>query len=300
MNPLRRLRHRTARILDRRIEDVVAHVDRRQAVFCGGHEVLTRTPSGQPIYVDMRDVSVASHLALGEPYERGVTSTLAALARPTDTFLDVGANFGYHTVMLAPRLVGERAFVCFEPNPVVRRTLRRTLHANGLAPRTSLEEVALSDREGTATLSVWSDLWGGASLGRPEDAVAARRPWLGMTEVEESHTVPTTTLDRWADAHDLPALDLAKIDVEGHEDAVFTGMTALLDRSPDARVVLEFTFDAYADAEGFWARLGDAFPHRGAIDDDGRIVLVRTLGDLRAAATHELVNVVLSRPPLPA
>lgn len=297
MNPLRRLRARAARILDRRIEQVVHHLDQRQTVYCGDHVVLTRIANGRPIYLDLRDTSVAAHVALGRAWEPTVTATLAALARPADTFLDVGANFGYHTLMLADRLTGPRPFRLFEPNPVVREVLRRSLLVNGLGDRAILEEVACSDRAGTAEMTVWSGVWGGASL--RSVAEAAMSPWAEMLDVEASFTVPTVTLDEYADARDLPALDLCKIDVEGHEAAVFAGMTTLLDRSPAARMVMEFTFGAYGDPEGFWTDLSDAFPHRRAITDDGSLRTVRTFGDLRAATAHELVDVVLSRVPIP-
>ncbi len=299
MNPIRTARTRAARALDRRFERVLRHLDQHRTISCGDHLVLTRIPCGRPIYLDMRDTSVAAHIALGDPWEPAVSAALVSLARPTDTFVDVGANFGYHTLMVADRLTGERPFRLFEPNPVVRDILRRTLLANGIAHRSALEGVALSDRTGAATLSVWSGHWGGASLESAETHVAAQRPWIGMTEVEDSFTVTTTPLDDYADAHDLATLDLCKIDVEGHEDAVFAGMTTLLDRSPDARMVLEFTFGAYADPDGFWADLCAAFPHRRAIADDGSLREVRTLGDLQAATAFELVNVVVSRVPIP-
>ena len=299
MNPLRRVRTRAARALDRRVERIVHHLDLHRTIYCGDHQVLTRIPCGRPIYLDLRDTSVAAHIALGDAWEPHVAAVLADLARPTDSFVDVGANFGYHTLMLADRLSGDRPFRLFEPNPVVRDVLRRTLLANGIAHRSALEAVALSDREGTATLSVWTGHWGGASLQDAATHQAANRPWIGMTEVEDTFTVDTVTLDHYADEHDLPTLDLCKIDVEGHEDAVFAGMTALVDRSPAARMVLEFTFDAYTDADGFWDDLCAAFPHRRAVADDGSLPEVRTVGDLRATTTHELVNVVLSRVPIP-
>lgn len=299
MNPLRRLRTRAARVLDRRIERVVRHLDQRQTIYCGDHVVLTRIPGGRPIYLDLRDTSVAAHLALGDPWEPAVTAALSALARPTDTFVDVGANFGYHTLMLADRLTGPRPFRLFEPNPVVREVLRRSLLVNGIGHRSALEGAACSDRIGTAPLSVWSGLWGGATLQDPTTAVAHDPTWAEMIRLEHTVTVDTITLDRYADDHDLATLDLCKVDVEGHEAAVFAGMTALLDRSPDARMVLEFTFGTHADPEGFWGDLCSAFPHRRAIADDGSLREVRTFGDLRACTAHDLLNVVLSRVPIP-
>ena len=51
-----------------------------------------------------------------------------------------------------------------------------------------------------------------------------------------------------------------KIDTEGHEEAVFDGMQDVLNRSPDLRVVLEFTFGAYEDPEAILGTLVGCLP----------------------------------------
>jgi FkbM family methyltransferase len=299
VNPIARLRATVASALDRRIARALAHLDQRRVVYCGDHVALIRLPSGRPLYLDTRDVSIAVHVMGGGVWEPEIAAALVDLARPDDTFLDVGANFGVHSLTMADHLRGPHPLHLFEPNPGVAALLRRTLLANGLGDRATLCAAALSDRAGEATLVQWPELLGGASLHTAEEVLAAGRPWAGLAGPSETVTVPTVTLDAYCDAHDLSSVDLVKIDVEGHEDAVLAGMTGVLDRSPAARVVLEFTFAAYADPEGFWATLTDAFPHRWALAADGTRRAVRTLGDLQASTPHELANVVCTRTPPP-
>jgi len=299
VSPIARLRATVASALDRRIARALAHIDRRRVVYCGDHVGLVRLASGRPLYLDTRDTSIAVHLMLGTTWEPEIGAVLTELARPTDTFVDVGANFGVHSLTMADHLTGPRPLHLFEPNPDVAALLRRTLLANGLGDRATVCAAALSDRVGEATLERRPDLLGGASLRGADAIVAAGRPWADLAGPGAPVTVPTTTLDAYCDAHDLDTLDLVKIDVEGHEDAVLAGMTGVLDRSPEARVVLEFTFTAYDDPEGLWATLGDAFPHRYALAADGTRRAVRTLGDLRASTPHELANVVCTRTPPP-
>lgn len=299
MNPIARLRSTVAGALDRRIARALAESDRRRVVYCGDHVALIRLPSGRPLYLDTRDTSIAMHLMLGTVWEPEIAAVLTELASPTDTFLDVGANLGVHSLTMADHLTGPRPLHLFEPNPRIASLLRRTVLANGLGDRSVVSAVALSDRAGEATLVQWPELVGGASLLGLDEIVATGRPWLDLAGPSEAVTVATTTLDAYCDAHDLAALDLVKIDVEGHEDAVLAGMTGVLERSPALRMVLEFTFAAYADPEGFWATLTDAFPHRYAVSADGTRRAVRTLGDLRAATPYELANVICSRVPPP-
>jgi predicted methyltransferase len=55
--------------------------------------------------------------------EPDVTAYLLALLRFGDSFIDVGAHYGYHS-LLAAQLVGPRGYVhAFEPTPSTRQVL---------------------------------------------------------------------------------------------------------------------------------------------------------------------------------
>ena len=98
------------------------------------------------------DQAITPSLKFDGYLESAVTSWLTRWLRPGMTFVDIGANCGYYT-MLAEKLVSPYgAVVAYEPNPVNAELLRATRainHANF-----SVRQVALSDRCGTAILSV--------------------------------------------------------------------------------------------------------------------------------------------------
>lgn len=143
--------------------------------------------------------------------ELPVQEALAALLRPGDLVLDVGANVGFLSV-IAARLVGPAGrVVAFEPVPANARQVRRNAHLNGFA-NIDIVASAVGDHTGRARL-VLARFAGGAALreaGAPPDACG---------EVE----VPITTLDDWLAAQGQPAPALVKIDVEGAEPAVLGG-----------------------------------------------------------------------------
>jgi FkbM family methyltransferase len=73
---------------------------------------------------------------------------------PGDVALDIGANMGIHTVLLA-RLVRSRGkLFAFEPNAALLPTLRRTVA--GL-PNASLHTCALSDEVGRSAFFIPAD-----------------------------------------------------------------------------------------------------------------------------------------------
>ena len=277
-------------------QDVARELVRRQAVYCGDHVVLTRIKNGRRIYLDMRDASLAPGIALGDEYEPDVAAVLGALARPGDTFFDVGANVGYHSLLLRDAVTkGGGQMHLFEPNPTMHRLLQRTFHANAFWQGVSIRRVALSDREGVGQFTVYEDMWGGARLQDPHELASSNHAWAMSAAVREQFEVPTTTVDQYCQDNAIARINLMKIDVEGHEDAVFAGMSQIAASSPELRVVMEYTFGAYADGAGFWAQLTELFPYRYFIEGNGHLTAVTTLDDLRSRTEIELANIVLSK-----
>ncbi|MBM4104737.1 MAG: FkbM family methyltransferase [Phycisphaerae bacterium] len=137
------------------------------------------------------------------------------------TMLDVGANAGLHA------LCGRSTFArvhAFEPNPTTAARLVRNISMSGAEEHVRVHRVALSDRSGTASISVERGHSGASRLGAdsPQDSVA----------------VPLDTLDAVADREGFVEVDLVKIDVEGHEAAVVRGGRRLLARDRP-RIVVE-------------------------------------------------------------
>jgi FkbM family methyltransferase len=141
---------------------------------------------------------------------------LPALLRPGGTFVDIGANIGYFT-LLAAGLVGTGGrVVAIEPIPRTGERLRANIALNGFT-QVRVEHCALGAAAGTLELH----------LPPPE----VHRDYL-VTGLAipgwQALTVPCTTLDEAFAAWQLPAIDLMKIDVEGGEPQVIRGGRSVL------------------------------------------------------------------------
>lgn len=150
-------------------------------------------------------------------YEPGVTAAFRRLLRPGDGVLDVGANWGYFS-LLAAKLVGDRGYVlALEPNPVAFPELRRHLSA---LPQAVAVNAAAGATEGEAFLAV------------PR--------WRADTASHLSSTgvrVPVRPLDAlWPSDR---SCRLIKIDAEGFELGVLQGAESLLRDSGVAAVAVE-------------------------------------------------------------
>jgi hypothetical protein len=87
-------------------------------------------------------------------YDLPLTEAIMRLTDVGDTTLDLGANIGYVTLVLARSAGQEGHVICFEPNPALLPILRTNINNwNSLkvAP-IQIETVALSDRNGDGVL----------------------------------------------------------------------------------------------------------------------------------------------------
>ena len=167
------------------------------------------------------------------PYEERFSQALLAAVRSGDHVWDVGANVGFYTRQIS-RLVGDTGSVsAFEPVPACYDAI------TGLnLPNVHAYNLALGDAEGTLPMTVSSDpLSTTNSLAKPrEDAV-------------DQIDVRVTTGNAILNARSSPAPNLVKVDVEGYEEEVLKGMTAVLARQECRAVFVEVHF-AILDARG--------------------------------------------------
>ena len=90
---------------------------RVQTAYLGEGVVLARILGRQKIFLRSADRGFACHLMLDGFWEIWLTQYLAGCVRPGMTVIDVGANYGYYTLLLADA-VGEAGHViAVEPNP---------------------------------------------------------------------------------------------------------------------------------------------------------------------------------------
>jgi FkbM family methyltransferase len=140
---------------------------------------------------------------------------------PGHTFVDIGANLGFFS-LLAAHLVGSRGAVwAFEPQPEMFESLRRSLLLGGLTNVVCFP-MALTDHEGDATF--YADPNGLASSLVGERSRRMRR-------YSSAFRVRADSLDRVAQRSGLDArgIRLVKVDVEGEEPRTIAGMLGTLE-----------------------------------------------------------------------
>ncbi|MGD9616077.1 MAG: FkbM family methyltransferase [Alphaproteobacteria bacterium] len=201
----------------------------RPSLPIGSDRALVRLPGGEYVCVDLRSLDSFAYL-LGWDLESDVVRIFRTFLTPRSVVLDIGANFGLYTALAAGVVGRQGRLYAFEGNPEIFPSLRRTLIANGHYgnPNVVAANVLVSDRCGRGVLYYPAEAF---HLGTMSDVPLDGGP-------RRTAEVEMTTIDAFL-PRDL-AVDLVKIDVEGHEPPVLRGMERTIARSPNLRFLIEF------------------------------------------------------------
>ena len=229
-------------------------------VYLGDHIGLCRILGRYKFHVDTRDSGFGANILLDGYWELWLTQFMAQSVARGAVVVDVGANYGYYSLLLGD-LVGPTGHVyAIEPNPAAAALLRRSVALNGFAGRTTICEVAAGATDGgTATLFVPD--------GEPKNAAIIAGVAASIGE-GAAHHVPVTTLDSLLVDH--PRIDFIKIDAEGAEQGIIAGLARTFAvHRPD--MVLEFNAARYVDAAGFLAELIALYGGLSYLDFTGEV-----------------------------
>jgi len=173
-----------------------------------------------------------------EPQE---TVVVRHLLGPGKTFVDLGANWGYFSLLAADRVGAAGKVVACEPHPTLLELLQANIRLNGLKSVDVYGE-AVADREGELNLTGFdpsSTNWGVSSL-------------LGSGSANNlpSYRVPANRLDTILCRSGVDSVDLLKVDIEGAESLILPGMDQDFRRQRFKAVLLELHPGMIAGGEG--------------------------------------------------
>lgn len=177
--------------------------------FTPPHRLWMTELDGFRFWFNTSDREMGVAMAIGQ-YESSSVRFIKQALRAGMTCIDAGAQTGFFTCLMAS-VVGETGRVyAFEPMPPSYELLLKNIQENGFGPRVRAYQLACSNAATEIEASQVGQMYvAGTVPGSPQ---------VSMTAVRVDEIV-----------HD--AVDLIKIDVEGHEPAAIEGMRDLIARS---------------------------------------------------------------------
>lgn len=157
-------------------------------------------------------------------YEKFSGDLFEAFITPASTVVDIGAHFGFYSLIAGHTLGAEGRVFSFEPVPENYEILKKNVEANKLK-NVILEKKAVSDKAGKAEFNI---PWASDSAGFYEHPLA---------ETIEKIDVDVTSLDTYFEGKKI---DLIKMDTEGNEIKVLEGAKKLLSSNDAIVLFIEF------------------------------------------------------------
>jgi FkbM family methyltransferase len=190
---------------------------------------VTETRFGARIAVDTQDL-IQRYLYLFGVWEPHMTGWLQRRLRPGDTFVDVGANIGYYSLLASQLVRNAGHVVAVEASPAFHRHVRQNAALNRYDNIRAING-AVSDSEKVLKFVLASSHNMGANSIVPYEGPA-----------ESTFEIEARPLPDLLSEEEIARARVIKIDVEGAEGSVVRGMTPMLPLlRPDAEITVEVT-----------------------------------------------------------
>jgi FkbM family methyltransferase len=235
--------------------------------YLGNGIGVTKTHRGHRIFVYTRDLGLTPHIIANGIWEWAIEHAILKLVAPGDTVVEVGCNMGYHSLAICGRLGPKGRFFGFEANPELFKLLRWSIDHNGFAPRATLYNHAVTQEPGEVEFTFDPEAVGGGHVANGDNA----GQYLSIPGFPLDQTLPT-----------LENVALLRMDVEGFEPFVIRGARQILKRSPDLRIVVEWSVEMMGsriDLTAFVAEMREAGFQAWSIDGNSNFLPV-ALDDL--------------------
>lgn len=187
--------------------------------------VIKELPQGPRLFVDLSD-PYAGLLIVQDQYELEEAELVQSVLQSGDTAVDLGANIGYFSILMAQAVGPEGTVYAFEPIPSNLALLRRSVEENAYGSRIEIVEAGVSCEAGHASFVSFGR--GGASSG-----AHLRVDGTELPPKHEVHEAPLVALDH----HPIRRpIHFIKADIEGSEPLAFQGASEIL--AEDRPIVL--------------------------------------------------------------
>ena len=209
-----------------------------RATYIGDKRVLVRVVVGNAniaFIVEADDKLLTPWFVATGSYETDLTDFFVKHLSSKSHCLDVGANFGYFTCLMA-RFCPEGKVIGVEADEHICRLTRDNIAINNFGGIASVRNAAAGETNQPLTMY--------RRMGRSGNTSIASVPESFTREMGESPVVEFTTPGLRVD--DLLSdfgghLDFMKIDVEGAEPLVFRGARETFARNPNLTTVMEWS-----------------------------------------------------------
>lgn len=208
-------------------------------IYTGDNTGICRVLGVHKMYVDTRDQSLFPHLAMDGYWESWVTLALGRLLKPGMRCIDVGANFGYYTLLMGGAVGPDGEVVAVEANQDIAFLLEKTVNVNGMDGHVRVQaDAAWSESGKKMIVDIPRFLMGSASV---REGAAEHCKSIALDDLVTGQ------------------VDIVKIDAEGSEPKVLEGMQRIIADNPNLFILMEWSPGSPGFDDDFYNELWGQF-----------------------------------------
>ena len=177
------------------------------ALFGRKFEDTITLPDGRRFYINVIS-TVKEHLFFLNKYEDYETQLVKKIVKAGDTVFDVGANFGWYTIIASKLVGGTGKVYAFEMVPNIVKEFWRNIELNRLESNVTIENIALGEKTGTIEYFYSED----QEMGNFQSEILLK----GSRTIKKG-VASMLSLDDYVAQHAIPKVDFIKCDIDGAE-----------------------------------------------------------------------------------
>lgn len=182
------------------------------------------TKAGTFFLPNLKDM-ISIDLFINGYYEKGLVDMLNRNIPANGVFIDVGANIGSISIPLS-RMRPDISIIAVEASPWIFDVLKRNVKLNSNGNIRIANYAVYNESGKTLAMYAPKELFGKGSL--------------KAVYTKDAEMVETITIDDIKKKFNLSAINYIKVDVEGFEASVFSGMTEL-SMADKPKIIFEFS-----------------------------------------------------------
>ena len=191
-------------------------------VYLQPNEVkIVNLPNDIKLAVNTRDTGVGIQLLVNNKYEVAQTDLFLKVLKKGDTFVDVGANIGYYSVLASKNIGKDGEVYSFEPDKHNILLLQKNIALNNVA-NVKIESKAVSDKNGLIEFAEDKYNKGESSIRHNKDS---------------TYQVESVALDSYF--NNTKTIDVLKMDIEGAEINAVQGAKNIIKLSKSLHLFIE-------------------------------------------------------------
>ena len=261
-----------------------------QSSYLGNNQSVCRVLGHYLMFVSTLDERLGVQLQMNGFWEMNITEYIARCMKPGMNVVDVGANYGYFSMLMSTLVGSSGSVTSLEANPYLSSLIIKSSKVNGFENRLKVINLGVSDHTAEDIDFAYSDdtpMNGLLASNISSSAQQKHYPNLLKVKVKSIDDI----------FYGKQKIDFIKVDIEGSEDLFWYGSKKVRNENPDMVILMEFNRARYEHVEDWVHQIYSEGYHVLKISHKKELYQSLSEGDMLNSPTSHHMMLAISKKP---